>query len=64
MVASHSLNMDLSGQFAKLLLHACDADVSAAAFAAVAADGTEAEVEIEDRDSPATCFRILYPACV
>ncbi|CAE7190373.1 unnamed protein product, partial [Symbiodinium microadriaticum] len=39
---------EAQGQFAKLLLHACDADVSAAAFAAVAADGTEAEVEIEE----------------
>ena len=56
--------MALSGQFAKLLLDACDADMAAGAFAAVAANGAEAEVEIEDRDSPATCFRILYPARV
>ncbi|CAE7258392.1 pmpB [Symbiodinium sp. KB8] len=44
------------GQFAKLLLDACDADMAAGAFAAVAANGAEAEVEIEDRDSPATCL--------
>ena len=59
-----SLDMDLSGQFAKLLLDACDADVAAAAFAAVADDDTEAEVQIEDWDSPVTCFRMFYPACV
>ncbi|CAE7269750.1 unnamed protein product, partial [Symbiodinium necroappetens] len=37
-----------AGQFAKLLLDACDADVAAAAFAAVADDDTEAEVQIEE----------------
>ena len=42
------LNVDLSGQFRKLLLDRCDADVAAAAFAAIAANGTEAEVLIED----------------
>eukprot|EP00439_Symbiodinium_sp_Y106_P012849 s7949_g1.t2 len=36
------------GQFRKLLLDRCDADVAAAAFAAIAANGTEAEVLIEE----------------
>ena len=47
-----SLNIDLSGQFRKLLFDRCDADVSAAALAAIAANGTEAELRLEDRILP------------
>ncbi|CAE7200156.1 pmpB [Symbiodinium sp. CCMP2592] len=36
------------GRFAKLRLDRCDADVAAAAFAAIAGDSTEAEVRIEE----------------
>ena len=43
-----SLNVGLSGQFRKLLLDRCNADVAAAAIAAIAANGTEVEVLVED----------------
>ncbi|OLP76112.1 hypothetical protein AK812_SmicGene43996 [Symbiodinium microadriaticum] len=36
------------GQFRKLLFDRCDADVSAAALAAIAANGTEAELRLEE----------------
>eukprot|EP00439_Symbiodinium_sp_Y106_P051966 s3935_g6.t3 len=38
----------IQGQFRKLLLDRCNADVAAAAFAAIAANGTEVEVLIEE----------------
>ena len=44
-----SPNIDLSGQFRKLLFDRCDADVAAAALAAIAAKGAEAELRLEDR---------------
>ena len=47
-----SLNIDVSGQFRKLLFDRCDADVAAAAFAAIAANGKEAEIRLEDRICP------------
>ena len=47
-----SLNIDLSGQFRKLLFDRCDADVAAAALAAIAANGTEVEIRLEDRICP------------
>ncbi|CAE7943755.1 unnamed protein product, partial [Symbiodinium sp. KB8] len=43
-----SPNIDLSGQFRKLLFDRCDADVAAAALAAIAAKGAEAELRLEE----------------
>ncbi|CAE7211480.1 unnamed protein product, partial [Symbiodinium microadriaticum] len=47
-ITANPSNRFVLGQFAKLLLDACDADMAAGAFAAVAANGAEAEVEIEE----------------